>query len=212
MKVGSGEPRIERWGVLLIGELVERVLGTKSRKVETSQIVAIDGRSGGGKSTLATRLQRYIVNSTIVHTDDVAWHHSYFGWSDLFIDGVLRPFRANRTVDYRPPAWNSRDRQGSITVRSGCEVVIVEGVGASRLEVWPWLTASIWIQSDMDEAERRGLARDGDTAEAKRFWREWMREENAFLEQQQPWLRAAAIVNGTPNIAYDPELQVVVAV
>lgn len=212
MRVGPGEPPVERWEVLQISELIERVLGAKFGKIELPQIIAVDGRSGGGKSTLTARLQRHIANSTIVHTDDVAWHHSYFGWSDLLIDGVLRPVRRNRMVDYRPPAWESRGRQGSISVPRSCEVVIIEGVGASRREIWPWLTASIWIQSDMDEAEQRGLARDGGTEEAKRFWMAWMREENAFLEIQQPWLRAAAIVNGTPDMAYDPDLQVVIAV
>jgi ABC-type dipeptide/oligopeptide/nickel transport system ATPase component len=211
MKVGPGESPIEHWRVLRIDHLVERVLSSSHGKDELPQIVAIDGRSGGGKSTMATQLQRHITKSTIVHTDDVAWHHSYFGWSDLLIEGVLRPVRANRKTDYRPTAWEDRGRQGSIVVREDCEVVIIEGVGASRLEVLPWLTASIWIQSDMDEAERRGIARDGGTEEARRFWMDWMREENVFLEAQRPWLRAIAIVNGTPSMAYDPEHEVVVA-
>ena len=211
MRVGPGEPAVERWDVVPIGALVDSVLGPQSPPTELPQIVAVDGRSGGGKSTLAAQLQRHIANAVIIHTDDVAWHHSFFDWCDLLIDGVLRPARANRKVDFRPPAWVRRGRQGSISVGEACEVIILEGVGASRREIWPWLTASIWIQSDMDAAERRGLARDGDTAEAQRFWREWMREENAFLELQQPWLRAAAIVNGTPSMAYDPEWEVVVA-
>jgi cytidylate kinase len=211
MKIGPGESPVEHWQALRIDQLVERVLSSGSGKDELPQIVAVDGRSGSGKTTMANQLQRHIARSTIVHTDDVAWHHSYFGWSDLLIEGVLRPVRANRKTDYRPPAWEDRGRQGSIIVREDCEVVILEGVGASRLEVLPWLTASIWIQSDMDEAERRGIARDGGTEEARRFWMDWMREENAFLEAQQPWLRATAIVNGTPGIAYDPEHEVMVA-
>lgn len=211
MRVGPGEPAVERWDVVSIGALVASVLGTKSPQTELPQIVAVDGRSGGGKSTLAAQLQRHIANAVIIHTDDVAWHYSFFDWSDLLIDGVLRPVRTNRKIDFRPPAWESRGRQGSIAVSEECEVIILEGVGASRRELWPWLTASIWIQSDMDAAEGRGLARDGGTEEAQRFWREWMREENAFLELQQPWLRAAAIVNGTPDVAYDPEREVVVA-
>jgi hypothetical protein len=211
MRVGPGEPQVERWKVIRIGELIERVLGAKSGKTLEPKIVAVDGRSGGGKSTLANQLHRYFAHSTIIHTDDVAWHHSYFGWSELLIDGVLRPVHANQPVDYRPPAWESRGRSGSISVDEDCEVVIVEGVGASRLEVWPWLTASIWIQSDMDEAERRGIARDGGTEEARRFWMDWMREENEFLAVHQPWLRAAAIVNGTSTMDYDAEQEVVVS-
>jgi len=212
MRVGPGESQVGRWKVIRISELIEQVLGVNPAMTQGAKIVAVDGRSGGGKSTLANQLHRFLANSTIVHTDDVAWHHSYFGWSELLIDGVLRPVHANQPVDYRPPAWDSRRRPGSISVDPGCEVVIVEGVGASRLEVWPWLTASIWIQSDMEEAERRGIARDGGTEEARRFWMDWMREENEFLAEQQPWTRASAIVNGTPAMDYDAEQEVVAAV
>ena len=63
----------------------------------------------------------------------------------------------------------------------------------------------------MDEAERRGIARDGGTEEARRFWMDWMREENEFLAVHQPWLRTAAIVNGMSTMDYDAEQEVVVA-
>jgi uridine kinase len=211
MHVGPGETAVEQWGVFRIDTVLERLLGAKLSRTDSPRFLAVDGRSGGGKSTLAAQLQRHLAKSTIVHTDDVAWHHSYFDWSDLLIDGVLRPVQAYRKVDYRPPAWERRGRPGSIIVDEECAFVIIEGVGASRQEIRPWLTASVWIQSDMDEAERRGIARDGGTEEARSFWMDWMREENAFLERQQPWVYATAIVNGTPWIAYDPEREVVVA-
>lgn len=211
MRVGPGEPQVERWKVIQLSELINRLFNTGSQAAQEPRIIAVDGRSGGGKSILAHQLHKNLAHSTIIHTDDVAWHHSYFGWSDLLIEGVLRPIQAHQPVNYRPPAWESRGRLGAIEVEADCEVVIIEGVGASRHEVWPWLTVSIWIQSDMDEAERRGIARDGGTQEARRFWRHWMREENEFLAIQRPWLRATAIVNGTPDLDYDAEREIVVA-
>ena len=209
MNSGADEPQIEQWDVIPIDELVAWLLDTERSSLQSPFIIAVDGRSGSGKSTLANRLHNHYDKSTIVHTDDVAWHHSFFDWSELLIDGVLRPLRAGQTVDYRPPAWDRRERPGSIRVDESCELVIVEGVGASRLEAWPWLTASVWVQSDMAEAEHRGIARDGGTEEAKRFWMEWMKEENEFQKFQQPWLRASAIVNGTPAIHHDAEREVV---
>jgi uridine kinase len=190
-------------------QLVEKILGPGSGRGELPRIVAVDGRSGGGKTTLAARLQACIPNAAVVHTDDLGWDYSFFGWVDLLIEGVLRPVRANGVVDYRPPGWETHGRAGSIIVPAPCEVLIVEGVGASRLEVWPWLTASIWVQSDIDESQRRGIARDGDTEETRNLWAEWLREENVFLAAQQPWLRATAIVNGTPDIPHDPQHEVV---
>lgn len=211
MRVGPGETLIARWGVIRIEELVERLLRSGSGKNRSPRFIAVDGRSGGGKSTLAERLQRRIPHSTIIHTDDIAWHHSFFDWSDLLINGILRPVQEDGTVAYRPSAWEKRGRQGAILVPKGCTVVLIEGVGASRDEVRPWLTASVWIQSDTDEAESRGIARDGGTEEAKRFWMDWMSQENAFLERHRPWAHATAIVNGTPDVAHDIEREVVVA-
>ena len=42
------------------------------------QIIAIDGRSGSGKTTLASALVEVLPEAFVVHTDDVAWHHSFF--------------------------------------------------------------------------------------------------------------------------------------
>ena len=209
MNLGPGEPEVAAWNVIATSELIARVLPGSSDDV--ARVLAVDGRSGGGKSTLARRLSRAIPRSVVVHTDDVAWHHSFFDWQELMIDGILRPVANGQGVAYRPPAWDVRDRPGAIAVPADARVVIVEGVGASRTELAPWLTASIWIQSDLVEAERRGLERDGGTAEAKRFWDEWMAAEFKFLERQEPWRRARAIVNGTPTQLHDSENEVVVA-
>jgi hypothetical protein len=35
-------------------------------------VLAVDGRSSGGKTTLAGRLQDVVAGSAIVHTDDIA--------------------------------------------------------------------------------------------------------------------------------------------
>lgn len=209
MKLGPGEPEVAAWNVIGITELIARVLPSSSDNV--ARVLAVDGRSGGGKSTLARRIGQAVPRSVVVHTDDVAWHHSFFDWQELMIDGILKPIANGQGVAYRPSAWEPRGRPGAIEVQADAPVVIVEGVGASRIEFTPWLTASIWIQSDLVEAERRGLERDGGTAEAKRFWDEWMAAEFEFLKRQKPWRRARVIVNGTPMQPDDSEREVVVA-
>ena len=100
--------------------------GTDRRPV----VVAIDGRSSGGKTTLAGRLQGVVAGSAIVHTDDIAWWYSRFGWAELLIDGVLIPARSGKRVSYRPPTWDERQRPGAIEVPPGCPLLIIEGVGA----------------------------------------------------------------------------------
>ena len=152
-----------------------------------------------------------VPGSVVVHTDDVAWHHSFFGWADLLVDGVLARARRGESVAYRPPAWDARDRQGEIEVPAGCPLLITEGVGAGRRELAELIDTVVWVQSDMVEAERRGIARGGGTAEAAAFWHEWMAEELPFQARHRPWERAAAVVSGTPHVPHDPATDVVVA-
>jgi hypothetical protein len=46
--------------------------------------------------------------SALVHTDDVAWRHSFFGWSDLLIEGVLKPLLRLIGTDLRNPTIEER--------------------------------------------------------------------------------------------------------
>lgn len=175
-------------------------------------VLAIDGHGGSGKSTLARRLVEVEAargrTAVVVATDDVAWHHSMFDWSEALISGVLEPSSAGRAVRYRPPGWVARERPGAIEVPAETALLIVEGTGAGRLELSEWTDALIWVDADPAAARERGLARDlasgvnGATmAEAARFWDDWMATEIEFMAHHRPWDRADAIVQGTPSIA-----------
>ena len=75
-------------------------------------VLAVDGRSSSGKTTLAGRLRDVIAGSAVVHTDDIAWWHSRFGWADLLTDGVLLPARAGQAVTFRLPSGTSASARG----------------------------------------------------------------------------------------------------
>jgi hypothetical protein len=182
-----------------------------------TRIIAVDGRSASGKSTFAEQLAAFLPGAGIVHTDDVAWWESFFGWDDLMADGVLAPVRRGDDVRFRPPAWQERGREGAIEVPAGAAFVILEGVGASRLSLRRFIDAAVWVQSDHAEAHRRGIARDlaerPDVAEAEAFWAQWSAQEDAFLADDRPWGRADVVVCGTPSLAdvdYDAATDVVV--
>jgi len=211
MRLEPGEPLAAPWRVLTRSDFVELILNTREVPDNRPRVLAVDGRSGSGKSTIADLLHRSVPHSMIVHTDDIAWHHSFFNWSDLLIEGILKPLHSGKAVNYQPPGWQTHGRSGAIKIIAGLALVIIEGVGASRTEAMPWIDSSVWVQSDLDEAERRGIARDGGTEEARKFWHEWMSQEFAFLQQHRPWERATAIVNGTPTQSYDRNRQVVVS-
>jgi hypothetical protein len=185
----------------------------------TPAILAIDGRSSSGKTTLAARISDLAAGSVVVHTDDIAWRHSRFGWADLLVDGVLRPARQGGGVRFRPPRWSEHGPEGFISVPAGCPLLVVEGVGVGRQETAGLVDALFWVQSDQDEAHRRSLARVGTPGGPPTVANldAWMSEEVPFCAAERAWERADRIVCGTPEIvvgttgiAYDPATDVLV--
>ena len=163
-------------------------------------LVLVDGRSGSGKSTFAERLARLLAGA-VVHSDDIAWRHDPIHWVDVLVDGVIAPWRRGEAVCFRPPGWVVQGRPGAVEVPPR-PVLIVEGVGAGRSELAARADLVVWVQSDRDEARRRGLRRDVELGrtpqEAEAFWDAWMRAEEPFLADDRPWSRASLVVNGTP--------------
>ncbi|MBM7806184.1 hypothetical protein JOD57_002021 [Geodermatophilus bullaregiensis] len=201
----AGEPEAGPWRPVPVPALLDLVLAAAGDPRGRPRIVAVDGRGASGTSTLAARLSALAPASAVVHTDDLAWHEPLFAWGHLLADGVLRPLHEGRGLSYRPPQWDRRGRDGVVAVPPGSDLVIVEGTGASHREHADLVDATVWVQSDAAEAERRGIARDvadgvnGDPEQAAAFWHEWMREELPFLTRQRPWQRACVVVNGTPR-------------
>ena len=215
LQLAPEEPEAKPWHAELLTVVVEGLvrLGTGRHPGDRSRVLAVDGRSSSGKTTLAARIQAAVAGSAVVHTDDIAWWHSRFGWADLLIDGILLPVHRGEPVTFRPPSWAEHGRGGWIDVPASCPLLIVEGVGAGRREAAYLVDALIWVQSDEREAERRSLARVGQPGGSRtvRDLRGWMAEEEPFLADQRPWERADLIVAGTPQIPFDPLTELVVA-
>jgi len=211
VRLPEGEPAVRDWRFVSAGRLVDQLLERAGAARDRALVIAVDGRSASGKSTLAALIAQHVDGAVIVHTDDLAWHEPYFRWGHLLRDGVLAPLREGRGVELRPPQWVARSRGGAITVPQGAGVVVIEGVGATQREVTGLVDAAVWVQSDFSLAEQRGIARDiangqnGAPEEAAAFWHEWMNEELAFLRRDRPWERADLVVAGTPppSIATD---------
>lgn len=210
MLVGPGEPAAGPWRTASLIAFA-RDLTSRRSSAEGRLVIGIDGRSGGGKSTLARRLQSVLPQAAVVSTDDVAWHTSMFGWADLLARGVLAPFRTRHPVRFRPAAWDARNRPGAIEVPDDRRILVVEGVGASQRALTDLLDVAVWVQSDWAEAERKGIARDiasgvnGDAAASVAFWHTWIAAEVDFLEQDAPWERADVIVAGTSTDPLAPD-------
>jgi hypothetical protein len=210
LQPAPGEPLAGPWIVRPLARIAAELVASAGRHAGSRRplVIAVDGRSAAGKTTLAARLAAAIDGATVVHTDDVAWYESFFGWDRLLRDGVLEPARAGRAVAYRPPPWDERGRAGAIAVPAGCRALILEGVGAGRRELSDLLDALVWVQSDAARARARGIERDGgDVA----FWDEWDAEEVPFLARDRPWERADLIVAGARVLAHDLRTELVVS-
>jgi hypothetical protein len=211
MVLGEGEQAAGPWRVVTLAELVGVVGPDERAPAGRPWVLAVDGRSGSGKTTLAGRLSDAAPASAVVHTDDVAWSQAMFDWASLLARGILEPVRRGEAVSFRPPAWCERGREGAIEVPRGRKLLIVEGAGAARQEFMHLVDVVVWVQSDMAEAERRGIQRDGGDSAAASFWSLWMAEELPFMARERPWARADVIVAGTPCVPHDPVNEVVIA-
>jgi hypothetical protein len=216
------EPEAGPWRVELLTTIVNAVTrrgpGLAGGR---PAVLAVDGRSNNGKTTLAGRIHELVPGSVVVHTDDISWEYSCFGWADLMIDGILRPARQGQPVSYRPPPWDTHGRAGSIDVPAGCPLLIVEGDGAGRREVKDLVDTVIWVQADVTEAARRAAVRDlaMDPIDLANMPPDgsppdhdgWTAEELPFNSDQRTWERADLFVCGSPEVPYNPATQVLVA-
>ena len=212
------EPDYGPWQTLNLSELLSALFPNGVKPGEP-RILAIDGRSGSGKTTLAARLASEVSGSAVVHTDDqpasANWRGpeaqatilsdpvpegcSWFDWEEAVLANILEPHKRGEPVTYRPASWDDWNRgEGAIEILPDCPLLILEGVGAGRLEFSPLVDKSVWVQSDFDLARVRGIARDGEAYrdEAEIVWDKFMAEELPFLAQQKPWLRADKVVLG----------------
>jgi hypothetical protein len=146
----------------------------------------------------------------VVHTDDIAWGHSRFGWADL-AQRVLEAVQIDAALSFRPPGWDKVGREGAISVARGTRLLLLEGVGSSREELAALVNARLWVQSDAAATEWRNEARiaSGETTRAKLAG--WMGEELPFIAARRPWEHADLIVAGTPTLPYHPSTEIVVA-
>jgi anthranilate synthase component 1/para-aminobenzoate synthetase len=145
-------------------------------------IIAIDGRSGAGKTTLAIELAATLRNHhkvSLFHLEDI-----YPGWGGLsagierYVTTVLAPLSRGEAATWVSWDWKKHN-DGDPRVTLPAEIVIVEGVGAAAAAARPHLAAVIWADSPDGERRTRALERDGDTYEP--FWDQWASQEVELL-------------------------------
>jgi hypothetical protein len=150
MHLHPGETEAAGWRVVTVVDAVRQLRDASPEVTGRPRVIAIDGRGGAGKTTLAERLCTVVADAAIVHTDDVAWNHAYFDWGAVLAENILQPLRQGAAVNFRPEAWAAHDRPGSITVPAGAGFVFVEGTGVIREELAP--PAALTVTTGRDES------------------------------------------------------------
>lgn len=205
------EPAVPARAAVALADLLDHLLATAGPVAGRPVLVAVDGRSSSGKTTLAARLAGLRTDAVVVHTDDVAWNQAVMDWADLLADGVLRPARTGAAVEFTPPAWVAHGRTGSIDVPAGTGLLLVEGVGVARATLAPRFDAVVWVTSRAPVRRDRNTARIAAGEAPASGQPGWFAEENPFQAAERSWERADVIVDGTPELDHDPVAEVVLA-
>lgn len=145
-------------------------------------IIAVDGRSGAGKTTLAVELAARLRTHhkvSLFHLEDI-----YPGWDGLaagverYVATVLTPLSRGEAATWTSWDWENH-YDGDARVTLPAEIVIVEGVGAAAEAARPMLGAVVWADSTDEVRRTRALDRDGATYEP--HWDRWAAQEDEWL-------------------------------
>ncbi|WP_026556109.1 aminodeoxychorismate synthase component I [Arthrobacter sp. 35W] len=165
-------------------------------------LIAVDGRSGAGKTTLALELAALLRGHrrvSVFHLEDI-----YPGWDGLaagverYVGRVLAPLSAGQDARWASWDWDNHF-DGPMHTTPLADVVIVEGVGAAHASARPFLDVVVWVEAPDVDRKRRALARDGDTYAP--FWEQWARQEEELLAADDVAAAADLVVAGLADDA-----------
>jgi uridine kinase len=171
--------------------LAGRLALSRAPAAGRTRVIAVDGRSGAGKTSLARVLQAAL-GAPVVALEDL-----YGGWDglergiDLLVSEVLEPLAAGRVAlvpryDWIAAAW------GTPWGLEPPEVLIVEGVGAGARRAAAFESLLVWMEEPASVRKKRALDRDGETFAP--YWDAWAAQEDAMLARERTPERADLIL------------------
>ena len=170
---------------------VERLLQAVGRLAQTQQsvLVAIDGRCGAGKTTLAAGIRERI-GCGVVHMDDfflrpeqrtperLAQPGGNVDW-ERFLAEVLLPLKQGGAAAYRPYLCHTQS-MGEPVILKQQGVIVVEGSYSCHPELWDSYHLHVFLDVSPEEQLRRIQARNG-TETARVFRDRWIPLEESYF-------------------------------
>ena len=157
-------------------------------------IILIDGKSGAGKTQLAT-IMSAATGATVVHLDDV-----YPGWNglvagrDQVIESVLAPLSQGQSGGFVSWDW-VHEQPGTHVSVEPTNVVIVEGCGISTPASRAMADAVVWVDCPDSVRADRLRSRDGDRFDGQLV--RWDAQVAAHIDENCPDTTASVVVRTT---------------
>ena len=173
------------------GRSADLVVELVARRAARPLVIAPDGPSAAGTTTLAAELGLRLAASVVTGDDfyrDIPEEHrwaltaaegveEYFDWQRLRHE-ALEPLRAGRRAQYHPFSWLPEGGLGDqmVTVQP-TPVIVLEGVYTGRPQLRDLVDLAVLVETDAEERQRRLTARGhGNDA----WWPRWGAAEDRY--------------------------------
>ena len=156
-------------------------------------VVAVDGPSGAGKTTLTRALRRHLERPPVLHLDAL-----YPGWDGLPLtpailhDRVLAPLARGERATYQRFDWGAGAFAEEHEVRAA-PLLLLEGCGAGAWPGFAYVSVLIWVEAPTEVRYERGIARDGEGY--RPYWERWAASERALFGADRTRERADLVLD-----------------
>lgn len=178
------------------------IMNSKSKTNLPIFLIAIDGHGGSGKSTLAAFLSEKL-HAEIIHVDDFASFDNLVDWWPLVVERVFEPIkRGEKFLNYPRSKWSETHHPEPVVDQPVTPIMVLEGVRALRREFRPYISYGIFVDTPKEVCLQRGFERDSGASgesdeEVRRMWKQWYRDEEIYMKQDEPREFADLVVDGT---------------
>ena len=178
---------------------IDRLIKTKPQI-----IIAIEGGSASGKTTLAALLER-VYPCSVFHMDDfflqphqrTPERFAEPGGNvdyERFLNEVMKPLSAGRPFDYRPFSCSTMSLSDPVSVMPK-QLNIVEGAYSMHPVLEKYYDASVFLSIEPERQAARILIRNGPALQ-KRFLEEWIPLEQRYFDACDTKARCSMVIPG----------------
>ena len=159
---------------------IRQAISDRGPACGSTTIIAIDGRSGAGKTEFAIGLSHEL------GCELISLESAYPGWDGLDA-GISAMAEALEVLATGAPAslaqwdWHRSEPAAPIMLEP-TELLIIEGVGAGASRLRPFLSFLAWLDAPVEVRRERATLRDGDDS----WWATWAAQEEKYLAANRP--------------------------